>query len=96
MSWWARKCERKPATEELKFCKDCRHAIDFGPNTGGLRCARPIISLVTGEKRLRLHNTNYSEADAFCSWQRQANYVGDRCGTEARFFEAKRSCSERI
>jgi hypothetical protein len=77
--------------EELKFCRDCKHVSKEGCyTTGTWRCVRitpaetKYVCLVSGE-------TKVYRSGAFCSIEREKPISGvlDKCGPEARYFEAK-------
>ena len=74
----------------MKFCKDCKNAylpfVDW-LFLGGYRfakCRRKYLSTidkVTGEEKY---------LDTFCSTEREDYGIIDSCGTDAKYFEAKK------
>lgn len=72
-----------------RFCKDCKHFFVYeGGHSGGPRCRRPFLDLVTGTTTKLGEGASVGMPEHFCVNQRQGQFpVGAWCGPEGRYWE---------
>lgn len=73
-------------TEELKFCKDCKH-YEHDEFIGFHTCKSPDTQFKTGELNLVSGYDNRKLSSPRCSSEREKTSVIGYCGRDARYFE---------